>query len=216
MDATDMHMFLEMARDTPYYSLFYTSLFTGMRRAELLALRWLDVDLLLGLLSVNRSVQYLSKAPIESRITFKEPKTAKSRRMIDLTPSTSIVLRECRQAQDKLRESLSLAPTSGNDLVFCHYDGTPLLPNSVTHAWTKLVRRCGMHGVRFHDARHSHASLMLKQGVNPKIVSERLGHGGIAITLDLYSHVALGLQRVAAHKFDDIVFANSEAIVETD
>jgi len=210
MDATEMHVFLEMARNTSYYSLFYTSLFTGMRRAELLALRWLDVDLLLGQLSVNRSMQYLSNAPKESRITFKEPKTATGRRMIDLTPSTIIVLRECRQTQDELRESLSLAPTSVNDLVFCHYDGTPLLPNSVTHAWTKLVRRCGLNGVRFHDACHSHASLMLKQGIHPKIVSERLGHGGIAITFDLYSHVAPGLQRAAANKFDDIVLPHKQ------
>lgn len=216
MDEKDMHIFLERARDTPYHSLFYTNLFTGMRRDELLALRWLDVDLLLSRLSVNRSMAYLASAPLGKRITFKEPKTAKSRRMLDLTPSNTIVLKEYRQAQDELRESLSLAPTSGNDLIFCHFDGTPLLPNSVTHAWAKLARRCGMPGVRFHDARHSHASLMLKQGVNPKIVSERLGHNGVSITLDLYSHVAPGLQRAAAIKFDDIVFTNSEDNIKTD
>ncbi|MFC1966270.1 tyrosine-type recombinase/integrase [Chloroflexota bacterium] len=87
-----------------------------------------------------------------------------------------------------------------------HYDGSPLLPKSVTHAWIKLVRRCGLHGIRLHDARHTHASLLLKQGVHPKIVQERLGHGSIQITLDTYSHVAPGLQQAAANKFDDIVF----------
>ena len=102
---------------------------------------------------------------------------------------------------------------SDNDLVFSHYDGSPLLPNSVTHAWIKLVRRCGLKGIRFHDARHTHASLMLKQGIHPKIVQERLGHASIQITLDTYSHVAPGLQQAAANRFDDIVLAK-EAVRE--
>jgi len=100
--------------------------------------------------------------------------------------------------------------------VFSHYDGTPLLPNSVTHAWIKLVRRCGLHGIRLHDARHTHASLLLKQGVHPKIVQERLGHGSIQITLDTYSHVAPGLQQAAALKFDDIVLPKQEAVAKSD
>ncbi len=187
MSETDIQLFLEMAHSTQYYSLFYTALFTGMRRAELLALRWQDVDLLLCQLSVIRS------------------KTNKSRRMISLSPSTVAVLQEHREAQEKLRQSLELPSISDSDPVFSHYDGSPLLPNSVTHAWIKLTRRCGLDGIRLHDARHTHASLLLKQGVHPKIVQERLGHAGIAITLDLYSHVAPGLQEAAANKFDDIV-----------
>ena len=101
-----------------------------------------------------------------------------------------------------------------DDLVFSHYYGKPLLPDSVTHAWAKLVKRCGLEGVRLHDARHTHASLLLKQGVHPKIVQERLGHSGIAITLDLYSHVAPGLQQAAANKFDDIVLPKQKDIVK--
>jgi len=89
--------------------------------------------------------------------------------------------------------------------VFSQLDGKPLLPNTVTHNWIKLVRRTGFHGVRLHDARHSHASLMLKQGVHPKIVQERLGHASIQVTLDTYSHVVPGLQEAAANKFDEIV-----------
>ena len=75
--------------------------------------------------------------------------------------------------------------------------------HTVTHAWIKLVRRAGLKPIRLHDARHSHASLMLKQGVHPKIVQERLGHSSIQITLDTYSHVALGLQQAAAVRFDE-------------
>jgi len=204
MNETELHIFLEMARNTEYYALFYTLLFTGMRRGEALALRWQDVDLLLCQLSVNRSMQYLDSAPIKDRITFKQPKTVKSRRLIALSPSSGAVLREHQESQNKQRLALGLPLVTDSDLVFSHWNGSPLLPSSITHAWIKLTRRCGLDGVRLHDARHTHASLLLKQGVHPKIVQERLGHAGIAITLDLYSHVAPGLQQAAANKFDDI------------
>jgi len=89
-----------------------------------------------------------------------------------------------------------------DDLVFCHDDGTPLLPNSVSHAWIKLVRKVGLNGVRFHDCRHTHASLLLGQKVHPKIVQDRLGHSSIQTTLDLYGHVAPSLKEDAAKAFD--------------
>ena len=92
-----------------------------------------------------------------------------------------------------------------DDLVFGDLNGKPLLPNTVTHAWIKLVRRTGLEGIRLHDARHSHASLMLKAGTHPKIVQERLGHSSIGITLDTYSHIAPRLQEAAADRFDELV-----------
>jgi len=91
---------------------------------------------------------------------------------------------------------------SESDFVF-NTLGKPLLPNTVTHSWIKVVRRMGLKPIRLHDARHTHASLMLKQGIHPKIVQERLGHSSIQITLDTYSHVAPGLQEAAAKKFDE-------------
>jgi integrase len=116
-----------------------------------------------------------------------------------------LILEEHRRDQQKLRESLHLPPITENDLVFSHWDGSPLLPDSVTHAWVKLTRKCGLNGIRLHDARHTHATIMLKQGVHPKIVQERLGHSTISTTLDTYSHVAPGLQQAAAMAFDDIL-----------
>ena len=97
-----------------------------------------------------------------------------------------------------------------DDLVFCQPDGKLLLPDSITHPWRKLASRTGLKGVRLHDARHTHASLMLKQGIHPKIVQERLGHASIQITLDTYSHVAPGLQEAAAVRFDEIIIPTSE------
>ena len=122
-----------------------------------------------------------------------------------MSPSTAITLREHKSKQSELRQSLGYPELSDNDLVFSHYDGSPLLPNSVTHAWIKLVRRCSLHGIRLHDARHTHASLLLKQGVHPKVVQERLGHGSIQITLDTYSHVVPSMQQAAAKRFDSIL-----------
>lgn len=212
MSETDLHLFLDYAKGTTYFALFYTSLFTGMRRAELLALKWSDVDLDLCQLSVNRSMQYVQAAEPAKRISFKEPKTSKGKRSIALSPSTAITLREHRSEQNELRLSLGYPTLSEADFVFSHYNGSPLLPSTVSHAWMKLVRRCGLHGVRLHDARHTHASLMLKHGVHPKIVQERLGHGSIQITLDTYSHVAPGLQQAAANKFDDIMLPKQAAI----
>ena len=129
--------------------------------------------------------------------------------MIALTPSTASLLQEYRDSQNILRESLGYSKLTDADLVFCQYDGKPFLPNTVTHNWIKLVRRAGLSGIRLHDARHTHASLMLKKGIHPKIVQERLGHSSIQITLDTYSHVAPGLQQAAAKQFDEY-FANEK------
>ena len=166
------------------------------------------------LTAVTRSLQYNSKAKIEDRITFKEPKTRKGKRLIALTPSNAIVLREHYEKENAQRLALGYPGLNNNDLVFSHYDGSPFLPNTITHAWIKITRRCGLDGIRLHDARHTHASLLLKQGVHPKVVQERPGHGSIQVTLDTYSHVAPGLQQAAAEKFDSIALPNKEASIK--
>jgi integrase len=200
MSETDLHIFLEYAKSTPYYALFYTALFTGMRRSEILALRWCDLDLLLCQSSVTRTLHQLHNR----EFVIRQPKTAKGRRLIALSPSTVTVLKEHLATQVEQRRALGLT-LQDDDLLFSRTGGKPLLPDSITVAWRKLARRCGLKGIRLHDARHTHASLMLKQGVHPKIVQERLGHASIGITLDTYSHVAPGLQQAAANRFDDIV-----------
>lgn len=204
MTESDLSRFLDTAKQGNYYALFYTYLFTGMRRSELLAVRWCDVDLLGMQISVSRTMQYLNG--VKNHITFKEPKSKNSRRLIALSPSTVLVLEEHRKAQDAMSILLELPPTNDNDLIFSHWDGSPLLPDSITHAWIKLVRKCGLKGIRLHDARHTHATIMLKQGVHPKVVQERLGHSTISTTLDTYSHVAPGLQQAAANGFDNILY----------
>ncbi len=198
MDEDDIHTFLEVAKSTPYYALFHMALFTGMRRSELLALRWSDIDLLLCQAYVTRTLHHLR----DGSLVYRAPKTAKGHRMIALSPSTALIFREHREKQETIRAMLGIR-LEDSDLVFSQPDGRPLLPDTVSRAWVKLTRRVGLKGIRLHDARHSHASLMLKQGTHPKIVQERLGHASIQITLDTYSHVAPGLQEAAAARFDE-------------
>ena len=191
---------LDALTGSEYFTLFYLAIFTGMRRSELLALQWGSVDLIGAEISVNRSIHRLRNGAWVSRA----PKTDRSRRTIALSPSTCQVLREHWDHQAELSTRLG-APEKDGALVFCQSDGSPLLPHTVSQAWRRTVRRLGLAGIRFHDLRHTHASLLLKQGVHPKIVQERLGHSSISITLDTYSHVAPGLQEAAAAGFDAIL-----------
>lgn len=200
-DEAELNRFLEYAKRTEYYPFCYLALFTGMRRSELLGLKWGDVDLLLCQLSVRRTLHHLHNGKIE----YGEPKTEKSKRLIALTPSTAMVLREHREKQDNQRAILGAPALTDDALVFSHYDGKPWLPDSLTHTWARIARQAGVKHISLHGARHSHASLMLKQGTHVKVVSERLGHANVTTTLNVYSHVLPGIQEAAALRFDDMV-----------
>lgn len=103
-----------------------------------------------------------------------------------------------------------------NDLVFSNPDGSPLQPDGITKAFIRIARSIGLYGIRFHDLRHTHAKLMLRQGVHPKIVSERLGHSTVTITMDTYSHVLPGLQEAAAQRFEEgLQMAPAEVPIKT-
>ena len=208
MNEDEVQTFLEAAKATPYYVSFYLLLFTGLRRSELLAMRWSDADLIMGTVSVSRSLHHLR----DGTIAFRPPKTAKGRRQVALPPSATLVLK--RYKEEKALECAMLGVSIKDDsLIFCHVDGKPLLPDTVSHAWVKTVKRAGLKHFRLHDARHTHASLLLKQNVHPKIVQERLGHATISTTLDLYSHVAPGLQEAAARNFDEVFSHRYNGIV---
>lgn len=190
--------FLNEAAASTYYDLFYTAIYTGMRRGELLGLRWKDIDLDLAQLSVSQTIQ---RIPGKGFVT-QEPKTGRSRRSIALSPSVCILLRQRRERQQS--ERLLLGKAWHDDaLVFGNLDGQPLDPSTLTHAFRRIVKKAAIPHIRFHDLRHTHATLMLKQGIHPKIVSERLGHSNIGITLDTYSHVMPGLQEAAARRFEE-------------
>jgi len=212
LQAEDIPQLLEEAKkmeeesSIPYYTIIYTALHTGMRRGEILALRWSDIDLDFMTISINRSLQILK----DGTKIIREPKTPKARRLIAMTPSLALQLREHKESQAALR-LLNNNPVQYNDLIFADIDGNPLNPDTVTPAFTKIAKRAGLK-LRLHDLRHTHATLMLKSGVHPKIVSERLGHATVAFTLDTYTHVVPGLQEAAAKAFDDTIFITKERI----
>ena len=201
----DVPRFLDAARRTPYYILFYAALYTGMRRGELLGLRWCDIDLGKASISVVQTLYRLSSG----EFVIKEPKSPHSRRLVSLSPSLAELLRGYHAEQEAQKILLGTTLT-GQDLVFAHPDGSPLDPSTVTHAFGKLIKKAELPHIRFHDLRHTHATLMLKGGVHPKIVSERLGHANIGITLDTYSHVVPGLQEAAALRFDALISSEAE------
>ncbi len=199
MAAENIPIFLEAARETPYYLLFYTAIYTGLRLGELLGLRWCDVDLDKPILSV---VQTLYKRG--GRCEAVPTKTPGSRRRIPLTPSLVLLLHQYgieQQAQGILVDWA----ISDSDFVFCHQGGMPFDPGVVSHTFAKVLKNAGLPHIRFHDLRHTHATLLLKADVHPKIVSERLGHASINITLDTYSHILPGMQEAAAKLLDEII-----------
>ena len=200
---SDVTRFLEGVKSSQYYALFYTALFTGMRRSELLALRWQDIDFLYSQIYVSRSLHHLK----DGSYVFTQPKSERSRRTIALSPSAILALRDYRKAQEHQSTMLGI-PLTDDRLVFSTFEGKPYRPNTITRAWSTLAAKAGVKVIRFHDARHTHASLMLKQGIHPKVVQERLGHSSIGMTLDTYSHVAQGIQEAAAKRFDDAFKVN--------
>lgn len=189
------------AEDPRMYPFWLLAIHTGMRRGELLALTWEAVDLAKGTVEVRQS---LTEA--FGRLVMTQPKTAKGKRLIEITPPVVEALRRHRHEQRK--ERLAFGPDyEDHGLVFCQPNGKPLHPSTVTRwHFKRLLEKAGLPNVRFHDLRHTTATLLLKQGVHPKVVQERLGHANISITLDTYSHLVPGTQREAGAKLDAILF----------
>jgi len=115
------------------------------------------------------------------------------------------MLREHRESEQHRRELVDGSAVDDQQLVFARIDGSPIPPDSFSQSWRRLARRNGFHGIRLHDARHTHARLLLKQDVHPKTVQERLGHSTIPTTLDIYSHVVPGLHDAAAQAFGTLL-----------
>jgi len=188
---------LEAAEGDRLEALYVLALSTGMRQGELLALRWRDVDLEGGTLQVRATLQRTRDG-----FQFAEPKTARSRRQVALTKPAVEALRRHRSRQ--LEERLQMgAAWEDNDLVFANEVGRPIeAGNLIRRSFHPLLDRAGLQHIRFHDLRHTAATLALGKGVHPKIVAEMLGHSQIAVTLDLYSHVTPTMQRQAAEALE--------------
>lgn len=200
LDPVEVIALLDAAEGSHYYPIIYTALSSGLRQAELLGLMWRDIDL--GIdpsISVSR-VLYKRKGICE----FREPKTEHSSRLVAMTPSLAEFLRVYKQERKSLYSDLGKT-INLDDLVFAGIEGDPFDPGVLSHSFQRIAKKAGLQSVRFHDLRHSFASLALKQGIHPKIVSEALGHSSVAFTLDVYSHIISGVQKEALMRLSDVI-----------
>ncbi len=196
-NAGQLRTFLDLSSDHRLHAALWVSANTGVRRGELLGLRWGDIELDTARMSVSRALVSVGYEIHESR-----DKTRTARRCIDLDQRTIEVLRRWRER--RCSEDAD-DPVSDDAYVFATANGRPTHPHLMSDAFQKLVKRSGLPRIRLHDLRHTHATLLLKAGVPIKVVSERLGHATPAFTMAAYQHVLPGMQAEAAQTFADLL-----------
>ena len=198
--ADQLGRFLAFVAEDRYLPAWTLAATTGMRRGEVLGLRWKDTDLAAGRLAIR---QTLVSVAYEAKLST--PKTPKSRRSVSLDPRTVAVLKAWR-TQQKADRLVGGPGYTETDLVFTREDGSPIHPDRFTQMFDKHVKASGLPRIRLHDLRHTYATLALSADVHPKVVSERLGHATVAFTLDVYSHAVPALHEEAADRVASLIF----------
>jgi len=182
--AEDVRTFLRFIEEDSLKVVFTLLCTTGMRRGEVLGLRWSDVDFDNARLRVQQTL-----TSVEYQLVFGEPKTSRGRRSVPFDPTTLAVLRQHRARQNETRLLMGSDWRNKMDLVMVKPDGSPVHPDTVSDTFDRRVRACGLPKIRLHDLRHTWATLALEANIPVKVVSEVLGHNSPAFTLDVYSHV---------------------------
>lgn len=200
-DVDQVRTFLEVAKESPYFLIFLLTITTGMRKGEVLALPWKNVNLEDGTLSITQTLNNKGKI-------VPGAKTRSGFRSIDLPDETVNALREHKKDLPKQKQLAEIL-YHGYDLVNCTPSGKPVDRSNLTRTFRELTKKAGLPEIRFHDLRHTHATLLLKQNVHPKIVSERLGHADTRMTLDTYSHLLPSMQKETAKAFGKMLFGSN-------
>lgn len=195
---------MELSKETLLYIPIIITLATGLRRGEVLALRWSDFNPERKSITVDKALLNTSNGP-----EFNDTKTNESRRMVTLPETIVQELVAHRERQEKDKEAAEEF-WQENDLICCREDGTKWHPGTFSDSFSRLIEKHELPHIRFHDLRHTHASLLLQHGIHPKVVSERLGHSRIGITMDIYSHVLPGMQDEVAKQLDEKLFAKKK------
>lgn len=196
----EARIFLDMASGDRQYALYALALASGMRQSELLGLQWPEVDLDAALVRVRWQLKRE-----DGRWVWKQPKTRRSRRQIAVAPSvvTALWVHHAMQEKERLRVG---SAWEDHQLVFSTHLGRPLSARNIYRAFQGLLEKGALPRIRFHDLRHTAATLLLAGRVNPKVVSEMLGHATVAITLDIYSHVLPDMQQDAAATLERLLY----------
>ena len=191
--------FLEVAKSHKLYAAFYLALATGMRRGELLAMRWSNIDIVKGVLSVESSLNWL-----KGEATFSKPKTAHSQRRVSISSDVIDVLEKHRQLQGT---GIGITSPTRVDLglVFTNLEGGAMHPKTLTNAWWSLQDKAKVPRIRFHDLRHLHVSLLIKQGFDVRTVADRVGHRDPSFTLRTYTHAFEEQRKQAAISLGDLL-----------
>lgn len=197
--AEEAQRFLAVAENDGYSPIWLVALTTGMRQGELCALRWEDVDFKRGVLHIRHTLM-----AVKGERSLREPKTRSGRRTITLSPVCLAALNDHRDRQRFQRTNAD--EWHDRDAIFTASNGEWLNHGNLTRAYNALIPKAEVKRIPFHGLRHTHATLLLQEGVNVKIVSERLGHTNIGITLDTYAHVLPSMQQQAADGIDAALF----------
>ncbi len=200
--AEELQAFLRAAAGHRFFAAFWVAAFTGMRRGELLGLRWDDFDEEAATLSINRGLIAIDYELHETR-----GKTSNARRRIDLDPTTVMVLSAWRDWQ---QAELHAAGIQAKGWMFTDGTGEPIHPHAVSQTFERIARRAGVPVMRLHGLRHTHGTLLISAGVPVKVVSERLGHATPGFTIETYQHVLPGMQGEAARVFERLVTAPAD------
>ena len=205
--ADESNRFLRGIRDERLYALYATALMTGMRRGEVLGLPWENVDLDGAWISVRQALIEIKHQPVISEL-----KSKSSKRRISIPDELVRSLRTHRKQQAE--ERLLFGPDyEDHGLVFCQPNGRLLHPHNISaRKFHRLCKKAGVKQLRFHDMRHTHASLLLARGVHPKVVADRLGHSNVDLTLNTYSHVVESVERDVAKEVDGLFSQEKEAL----
>jgi integrase len=202
-DREELRSFLEFVREDRLYAAYRLAAMTGMRRGEVLGLRWQDVDFHRGRIAVRQTL-----VSVDYDVRFSTPKTKRSRRSIPLDAETVGALKAYKAQRSA--EKLSFGPGyQDTGLVFSREDGTVIHPVLFSQWFDGHVLRAGLSAIRLHDLRHTYATLALQAGIHVKVVSERLGHATVGFTLDIYSHAIPAMQEEAAETFARLVLGSS-------
>ena len=197
-----LRRFFDHVEGDRFLAAYVLAATTGMRRGEVLGLRWGDIDFDAGHLAVVHTLTTVNYQPVVST-----PKTKRSRRLVYLDSQTIEVLEAQRAAQNAEQRAAGADWANDLDLVITDEFGRPVNPDWFSREFTRQVGLSGLPRIRLHDLRHTYATLALTEGVHPKVVSEGLGHATVGVTLDVYSHVTPPSWTSAEQRVDDVVTA---------